>query len=103
MVRDAGSTIKMKRREMDSVMSATRSHVWCVFFFQAEDGIRDIGVTGVQTCALPISGPDGRRREPDDLVVLPDRVPGVDRRDRHLVAAGHRGADRKAAGGHALL
>src|SRR5258707_13808010 len=25
------------------------------FFFQAEDGIRDIGVTGVQTCALPIS------------------------------------------------
>src|SRR3712207_8942313 len=24
-------------------------------FFQAEDGIRDIGVTGVQTCALPIS------------------------------------------------
>src|SRR3712207_1829850 len=27
-----------------------------VFFFQAEDGIRDIGVTGVQTCALPIFG-----------------------------------------------
>src|SRR3712207_6994613 len=27
-----------------------------LFFFQAEDGIRDIGVTGVQTCALPISG-----------------------------------------------
>src|SRR3712207_9422696 len=29
---------------------------WCIlFFFQAEGGIRDIGVTGVQTCALPIS------------------------------------------------
>src|SRR3712207_7948281 len=27
-----------------------------IFFFQAEDGIRDIGVTGVQTCALPILG-----------------------------------------------
>src|SRR5216683_4472073 len=26
-----------------------------VFFFQAEDGIRDLIVTGVQTCALPIS------------------------------------------------
>src|SRR5207247_6376375 len=26
----------------------------CVFFFQAEDGIRDPLVTGVQTCALPI-------------------------------------------------
>src|SRR2546430_3137868 len=28
---------------------------FCVFFFQAEDGIRDLTVTGVQTCALPIS------------------------------------------------
>src|SRR5256886_6514457 len=28
----------------------------CFFFFQAEDGIRDLTVTGVQTCALPISG-----------------------------------------------
>src|SRR5256884_9825564 len=27
------------------------------FFFQAEDGIRDVAVTGVQTCALPISSP----------------------------------------------
>src|SRR5215813_15375358 len=26
----------------------------CIFFFQAEDGIRDADVTGVQTCALPI-------------------------------------------------
>src|SRR2546430_3660229 len=41
-----------------------------VVFFQAEDGIRDLTVTGVQTCALPISNfcdigltlaPDGRR------------------------------------------
>src|SRR5690554_5909668 len=28
--------------------------VWYFFFFQAEDGIRDADVTGVQTCALPI-------------------------------------------------
>src|SRR2546429_355628 len=27
---------------------------WINFFFQAEDGIRDVAVTGVQTCALPI-------------------------------------------------
>src|SRR5438093_2906774 len=35
----------------------------CFFFFQAEDGIRDWSVTGVQTCALPISAlrRDGRR------------------------------------------
>src|SRR3712207_8173500 len=31
-----------------------------MFFFQAEDGIRDIGVTGVQTCALPIYRPAER-------------------------------------------
>src|SRR5271157_5958025 len=30
------------------------------FFFQAEDGIRDADVTGVQTCALPISGRRGK-------------------------------------------
>src|SRR6267154_3246732 len=29
--------------------------IWVFFFFQAEDGIRDGRVTGVQTCALPIS------------------------------------------------
>src|SRR5438552_15734967 len=32
------------------------------FFFQAEDGIRDDLVTGVQTCALPISPEEFRRR-----------------------------------------
>src|SRR5258708_33620648 len=35
--------------------------VWC-FFFQAEDGIRDDLVTGVQTCALPISHRARRHR-----------------------------------------
>src|SRR5690606_40802316 len=37
------------------------------FFFQAEDGIRDFHVTGVQTCALPISfrsASDGVNNEP---------------------------------------
>src|SRR5687767_15869626 len=38
----------------------------CFFFFQAEDGIRDKLVTGVQTCALPICAEKGRwgRRKP---------------------------------------
>src|SRR3712207_9518599 len=40
-----------------------------IFFFQAEDGIRDIGVTGVQTCALPISP----WRSPSPSAVPPDR------------------------------
>src|SRR5271169_754198 len=34
------------------------------FFFQAEDGIRDATVTGVQTCALPISHPQALRSLP---------------------------------------
>src|SRR2546422_4373830 len=33
----------------------TLSFFFFFFFFQAEDGIRDVAVTGVQTCALPIS------------------------------------------------
>src|SRR2546429_2210487 len=37
-----------------------------VFFFQAEDGIRDVAVTGVQTCALPILC--GRRLYGDALL-----------------------------------
>src|SRR2546422_6251220 len=60
------------------------------FFFQAEDGIRDVAVTGVQTCALPIYrrrrgevAADGREVERRDRVdealerpvvhVVPDR------------------------------
>src|SRR3712207_8228471 len=46
------------------------------FFFQAEDGIRDIGVTGVQTCALPIY--QGRvlriYRQPPDVAAVYPRV-----------------------------
>ena len=45
-------------RQSQVKMIVIRCAVVCllfvVFFFQAEDGIRDIGVTGVQTCALPI-------------------------------------------------
>src|SRR2546422_4557192 len=46
-------------------------YVLFFFFFQAEDGIRDVAVTGVQTCALPISLRDLRYVEvtvlhPDD-------------------------------------
>src|SRR2546430_16144313 len=43
------------------------------FFFQAEDGIRDLTVTGVQTCALPISaGAQGQSAERERLG---DRAP----------------------------
>src|SRR5206468_9763617 len=42
-----------------------RCDVAC-FFFQAEDGIRDLIVTGVQTCALPIYSPNGTALEDYD-------------------------------------
>src|SRR2546425_9468013 len=51
------------------MVSSNRSYYF-VFFFQAEDGIRDKLVTGVQTCALPIwarapSGTAVRGRTPE--------------------------------------
>src|SRR5207237_5487864 len=44
----------------------------CSFFFQAEDGIRDSSVTGVQTCALPI-WTDGF--SPNQSLCLPQLAP----------------------------
>ena len=40
----------------DDVSVRVCFNVYFFFFFQAEDGIRDWSVTGVQTCALPIWG-----------------------------------------------
>src|SRR6266487_2922319 len=68
------------------------------FFFQAEDGIRDGRVTGVQTCALPI-WPSGLHRRGTLLRRVPRRAgPGRVYRDQH-----HRGAAgrrRRALGDH---
>src|SRR5947209_15123849 len=51
------------------------------FFFQAEDGIRDIGVTGVQTCALPI----WLRRRRGDVPPAGDASPPARRLPARLV------------------
>src|SRR5256884_6887799 len=56
------------------------------FFFKAEDGIRVVAVTGVQTCALPISpSPAARAAARSVLARSPERCegkPGVDGSDR---------------------
>src|SRR2546430_3594540 len=39
---------------LDQRIELARRSLGLFFFFQAEDGIRDLTVTGVQTCALPI-------------------------------------------------
>src|SRR5207249_9338081 len=54
-----------------------RVAVMLIFFFQAEDGIRDRNVTGVQTCALPISS----------VMNLPTRQPSLHRVKYSLRAA----------------
>src|SRR6266496_2850413 len=70
------------------------------FFFQAEDGIRDLYVTGVQTCALPISG---RRRTPSappprTVAGGDDQAAGDPRHHRRLRRALRRAAARAAGG-----
>src|SRR5260370_25274743 len=53
----------MRRMNSVGVMSCKTVSItgMSFFFFQAEDGIRDSSVTGVQTCALPIQAEDGIR------------------------------------------
>src|SRR2546430_12131001 len=76
-----------------------------LFFFQAEDGIRDLTVTGVQTCALPIYallhvGIAGARGLPVPTLVIGSEavyedahsplVPARVKPDQHLLAAARR-------------
>src|SRR5690554_7435639 len=55
--------------------------IFFFFFFQAEDGIRDADVTGVQTCALPISLSSMARvgSPPPTSTTSPGRVPATAR------------------------
>src|SRR3712207_8121672 len=59
-----------------------------LFFFQAEDGIRDIGVTGVQTCALPISSSNERAFRPS--LCIPGSVQSDHRREQHCGEIRHK-------------
>src|SRR5256885_12053728 len=59
------------------------------FFFQAEDGIRDYKVTGVQTCALPISADAERHRA---LPARADRMSVIENAIKRLQAARAGGA-----------
>src|SRR5690606_11192927 len=67
---------------------------YCFFFFQAEDGIRDFHVTGVQTCALPICAQVGSQVTG---VVLERRVKEGDRVEPGDVLAVLRADDLEAA------
>src|SRR5690606_40719628 len=82
-----------------------------IFFFQAEDGIRDFHVTGVQTCALPIWGVSGVAT-PSTLGALPEALARALRderpslRDRcltRLLRQDHVWCDRDAPDRNGLL
>src|SRR3990167_10851098 len=64
---------------------ALRPHVqivlFFILFFQAEDGIRDLTVTGVQTCALPILDDPRGRAAPLPLGHPPLLCPAASRRE----------------------
>src|SRR5207249_8789303 len=82
---------------------------YITFFFQAEDGIRDRNVTGVQTCALPIYEDDAGRvflalleqvahaRGADAHEHL-DKVRARDGEKRHVRLAGDRLGQQRLAG-----
>src|SRR3989449_11782368 len=53
------------------------------FFFQAEDGIRDVAVTGVQTCALPIYKLLDRAREQREKIGTTGRGIGPTYEDKY--------------------
>src|SRR5882757_1360856 len=61
----------------DYVLVALRDMILIWFFFQAEGGIRDIGVTGVQTCALPIWIARSRPRTSGEVIRLPFDCSGL--------------------------
>src|SRR2546422_2213432 len=66
----------------------------CFFFFQAEDGIRDVAVTGVQTCALPISaGIEGVK----DFIIDCVKMAGPDACPPLILGVGVGGTFEKAA------
>src|SRR2546430_12187685 len=54
MTADTGWCRMSGVRVLHQTCSDEAARIVCRFFFQAEDGIRDLTVTGVQTCALPI-------------------------------------------------
>src|SRR2546429_3760303 len=53
-----------------------------IFFFQAEDGIRDVAVTGVQTCALPISMEQAIKRDPESAFLWREMAQWLARTDQ---------------------
>src|SRR5690606_40962277 len=80
------------------IVTMILSVVVSIFFFQAEDGIRDFHVTGVQTCALPICTTVGPAAVATPGAGVNSRiVPSARSRTRYVPAdsvSGSRGPER---------
>src|SRR2546428_1998788 len=72
--RAAGANCRFRPISASKRRTWASSTVRCFFFFQAEDGIRDLIVTGVQTCALPISKGKARAGTPHEAAQEADAV-----------------------------
>src|SRR5882757_1335929 len=77
------STAILRVRSPMATAVVTMAMFLFFFFFQAEDGIRVIGVTGVQTCALPISCSSLRRLAGGLRSYLRDFVAPAGRSEEH--------------------
>src|SRR2546430_8718387 len=62
--RDFAAFCQRRKITLEIVSEGLDFYVRYLFFFQAEDGIRDLTVTGVQTCALPICDRRDTRGDP---------------------------------------
>src|SRR2546430_10119569 len=105
--------VKVVNRCGDIILTYGARSLVILFFFQAEDGIRDLTVTGVQTCALPISGGAARgagtvprrpapqrlaphlRVVPEPLSPLADQARVSSSRLRNATAAGPSGVPKR--------
>src|SRR5437773_587650 len=104
VVRDGGGKKDIKERWMDMRVDDHPVSIeeLILFFFQAEDGIRDRDVTGVQTCALPISMDQPRvavEGKDDRLARREERVEVGVRQPVRMLAGllqGHQIEDRKS-------
>src|SRR5438093_4729244 len=90
-----------------SATCASRHAFPSFFFFQAEDGIRDWSVTGVQTCALPISPITGvaseKQRADFEKDLLENLIPFVQANYRVAADRDHRALAGLSMGGGLTL
>src|SRR2546425_76037 len=87
---------RTKKQAVATAQEAVQNQNEAHFFFQAEDGIRDKLVTGVQTCALPISRRgNSAAAEPEPGGARRTQTGGAQKRKRCKKLFGERSEERR--------